>query len=385
MSDVIALAQERNQLFADLFEGRVPKRVPISINFLPIEFSIQYAGKDLVESQWDTTNIGEILDKTCRDFISDSLPVFAFRFPVVYKTLGAKNFVMGSNGFLQHPEAEGMLVEDYDDFIASPLNCIMEKILPRIYTELGKADTKGMALAKGFKAFYDEMGNVGDAYEKLIEKYGFASNVNTYSAFCEAPFDFVADQLRGFKGIVTDLRRVPEKVVAAAEAATPLMIKNGLPASKPQYGSTFIPLHMAPYLRDKDFERFYWPSFKKLIEGLAEAGQPAYLFVEHDWMRFLDYLYELPENTRMRFEFGDPKLVKEKLGKKHIISGFYPLSLLKTGTKQQCIDKAKELIDILAPDGRYFFDFDKIPITLDSVNAENTKAVLEYVATQTNY
>lgn len=385
MSDVFTLSQERNQLFSDLFEGRVPKRVPISINTFPIEFSIQYAGENLVDFQWDTTDIVKVLDKTCRDFISDSLPVYVIRFPVVYKTLGAKNFVMGSNGYLQHPEVEGMLVEDYNDFIASPLNCIMEKILPRIYTELVNPVTKGMALAKGFKAFYDEKANADNAYEKLIEKYGFASNVNTFSAFTEAPFDFVADQLRGFKGIVADLRRVPEKLEAAAEAVTPLMVKNGLPVKKSQYGSTFIPLHMAPYLREKDFERFYWPSFKKLIEGLAEAGQPAFLFVEHDWMRYLDYLYELPENTRMRFEFGDPKLVKEKLGKKHIISGFYPISLLKTGTKEQCIDKAKELIDILAPGGRFFFDFDKIPITLDSVNSDNTKAVLEYVATKANY
>jgi len=102
-------------------------------------------------------------------------------------------------------------------------------------------------------------------------------------------------------------------------------------------------------------------------------------------MRYIDYLAELPEGTIMLFEYGDPKLVKEKLGKKHIISGFYPVSLLKTGTKQQCIDKAKELIDVLAPGGGYYFGFDKVIITLDSANVENTKAVLDYVAENANY
>jgi hypothetical protein len=87
----------------------------------------------------------------------------------------------------------------------------------------------------------------------------------------------------------------------------------------------------------------------------------------------------------MRFEYGDPKLVKEKLGDKHIISGFYPVALLKTGTRQQCIDKAKEIIDILAPGGRYIFDFDKVPITLDSLNVENARAVLDYVAANAGY
>lgn len=385
MTDVQALTQERTQLWQDLLDGKIPKRVPVAMGF-PIEFAIQYAGKDMAEAQWDTSHLEDTFDRVCQDFYSDILPVNAFRFPSYYQILGARNFVMGSSGFIQHPEIEGMLQEDYDYFIAAPYDCIVEKILPRIYTKLDtEPHTKAIIMAKAFKAFYDEMNNALDVYGRLIEKYGYGQ-VNLFAGFTEAPLDFVADQLRGFKGISTDIRRIPDKVEAAAEAATPLMIKKGLPSVPPsRYQAVFIPLHMAPFMRNSDFERFYWPTFKKLVEALAEAGYPSNLFVEEDWMRFLDYLYELPEGTVMRFEYGDPKLVKEKLGDKHIISGFYPLSLLKSGTKQQCIDKAKELIDILAPGGRYFFDFDKAPVTLDSVNVENTLAVLDYVANNTNY
>jgi hypothetical protein len=292
---------------------------------------------------------------------------------------------MSSGGFLQHPEVEGMAIEEYDDFIANPYNCILEKILPRLYVNLDKdATTKAMTLAKAFKAFFDEVGHARMVSAKLIQKYGYAT-VNLTAGFCEAPFDFVADQLRGFKGISTDVRRVPDKVEAASEAALPLMLKAGIPPVPSKYGSTFIPLHMAPYLRTKDFEKLYWPTFKKLVEGLAEAGMPSFLFAEQDWMRYLDHLEELPENTRIMFEYGDPKLAKEKIGKKHIILGFYPISLIKTGTKQQCLDKAKELIDILAPGGKYIFSFDKSPVTVDSINVENYQAVLEYVALNANY
>src|SRR5690606_11325674 len=97
---------------------------------------------------------------------------------------------------------------------------------------------------------------------------------------------------------------------------------------------------------------------------------------EHDWMRYLDYLQELPAGTRFIFEFGDPQLVKDKLGKKFIILGFYPLILLKTGSKEQCIDKAKELLDILAPGGNYIFAFDKGAVSLDSINLDNYVAVM---------
>ncbi|CAB1239469.1 uroporphyrinogen decarboxylase family protein [Clostridium sp. MT-14] len=384
MADVKTLARERTQLFKDLFDGKIPKRVPISVNF-PLEFSIQYAGEDLAESQWDTSMLEGIFEKVCENFVSDILPVQALRFPLYYTILGARNFVMSSSGFLQHPEISGLEAEEYDEFIESPYNCIMEKILPRIYTELNTNPVqRSLVMAKAFKAFYDEVNNVTALYEKLIKKYGYSSAGNT-NGFVEAPFDFMSDQLRGFRGITGDIRRRADKVAAACEAVTPIMVKGGIPASPSKYGGTFIPLHMAPYIRTKDFEKLYWPSFKREVEELAAAGQPSLLFVENDWTRYVDYLYELPENTRMWFEYGDPKFIKEKLGKKHILTGFYPISILKTGTKQQCIDKAKELVDILAPGGKYMFGFDKAIITADSVKIENLQAVLEYVAENTDY
>lgn len=386
MTDVRVLAEERNRIFTDVYDGKIPKRVPLNVR-LTLEFAIQYAGKDLTKSQWDTPNaLLEVFEKVCQNFVTDVNPVVNKRFPSVYKLLGAKNWVMGSNGFIQHPEVEGLTQEEYDEFIASPYDCIMEKVLPRLYSELNSSSaTKAVVLAKAFKAYFDERNYMAMTIAKVNEKYGYSSAAGSVGS-CVAPLDFLADILRGFKGISLDIRRIPDKVEAAVAAVLPLMIKMGTPAMGPdKYASTNIPLHMAPFMREKDFARLYWPTLKKLVEALAEMGQPAQLFLEQDWMRFINYLEELPENTRMRFEYADPKVVKEKLGQKHILIGFYPLALLKTGTKQQCIDKAKELIDILAPGGRYLFDFDKIPLTADSVNIENLQAVLEYVAANANY
>jgi hypothetical protein len=388
MTDTKILGEERTQLFKDLYDGKIPQRVPINVNF-PIEFCIQYAGEDLAEAQWNTSTLEGIFEKVCEGFVSDIIPTKSVRFPSYYKILGARNFIMSSSGFLQHPEINGLEAEEYDEFIESPYNCIMEKILPRIYTELNTSSTtssteRSLVMAKAFKAFYDDFNYVAALCEKLTKKYGYSS-IGNNNGFVEAPFDFISDQLRGFKGITGDIRRRADKVAAACEAVTPILIKAGIPASPSKYRATFIPLHMAPYIRTKDFEKLYWPTFKKEIEEMAMKGQPSLLFVENDWTRYVDYLYELPENTRMWFEYGDPKFIKEKLGKKHILTGFYPISILKTGTKQQCIDKAKEFIDILAPGGKYMFGFDKEVITVDSVNVENLRAVLEYVAENANY
>lgn len=383
MSDVSALAQERSQLFRDLFAGKIPKRVPVYA-LITYEFAAAYAGVSLMEAQWNSALYEGIAEKICQHFVSDNMPVSNLRFPALYKQLGAKNWIMGSNGFLQHPEVEGLRIDEYDDFIASPYDTIVEKVLPRLYAELNaEPNRKAMVMAKAFKTYMDEFANVGMTSFKMTQKYGYTA-ANLFAGACEAPFDFVADQLRGFKNILTDVRRVPDKVEKACEAVTPLMVKMGAFKFPNELGATFIPLHMAPYMRSKDFERLYWPTFLKLVEDLKAAGQRSFIFCEQDWMRFIDYLQEMPAGTVMLFEYGDPKLAKEKLGK-HIISGFYPITLLKTATEKQCIDKAKELIDILAPGGGYCFSFDKGLISLDSVNVDNYKAVMKYVYENANY
>ena len=244
---------------------------------------------------------------------------------------------------------------------------------------------RSSVFAKALKAYYDAFGDMGKINAKMNSKYGFYSYPAGSVAKAIAPFDFIADQLRGFSNIALDIRRCPDKVAAACEAVAPVLIKKETPKNPSKYGLVNFPLHMGSYLRTKDFEKLYWPSFKYTVDELDKAGQRVGLFVEHDWMRYLDYLNEFPAGTIMRFEYGDPKLVKNKVGKKHIISGLYPLSLIKNGTKQQCIDKAKELLDILAPGGNYFFDFDKSPITLDSINLENYTAVLQYVLDNGKY
>ncbi|MTI57573.1 uroporphyrinogen decarboxylase family protein [Geosporobacter ferrireducens] len=385
MSGMKALQQERQQIFKDLYDSKIPKRVPINAN-LPLEFCIQYAGLPLAETQWTLNGIEEALDKACQMTSSDAYPSGFARFPAHLQILGAKGFVMGSNGFIQHPETVGMEVDEYDDFIKNPYDCIMEKVLPRLYSELNTDPvTRSLVFARAFKAFYDYVETYGKIDVKLIEKYGFYTVPMESSSWVTAPFDFIADFLRSFKGIAMDVKRCPEKITEACEAMLPIQIKRGIPPVPSKYGQTFIPLHMGTYLRNSDFEKLYWPTFSKMVHALAEAGQPCVIFCEHDWMRYLDYLYELPENTRLYFEHGDPKRVKDKLGKKHIISGFYPLTYLRTATKQQCIDKAKELIDILAPGGKYYFEFDKSPVTLDSINVENYAAVLQYVAENAKY
>ncbi|MDI3482060.1 MAG: hypothetical protein PWQ97_1715 [Tepidanaerobacteraceae bacterium] len=380
MTDVKALQQERISIFHDVYDNKIPKRVPVSIS-LPFEIIAQFGGLDLAETQWNPALIEGAADKICETVYSDTC-VFSgsMRFPSFYQLLKSQSFQMASNGFIQHPEVIGMLPEDYDYLIEHPYDCLLERVIPRQYKAFNLDDpiNTAITLAKSILAFNNEMQQCGMIMSKLIEKYGYYP-YPFFTGFTEAPFDFLADQLRSFKGISMDIRRMPEKVKEACDALYPIVLKMGMPPVVSNYAHVMLPLHMPTFMREKDFAELWWPSFKRLLDEYASMGIHCTIFCEHDWMRYLDYLYDLPTDTVLMFEYGDPKIIKEKLGKKHIITGLYPIMNLKTKTKQECVDEAKRYIDILAPGGKYIFGFDKQPLLLGDINIENLCAVAETV------
>ena len=377
------LKKERTLLYSDMYSGKTPKRMAVS-NSMQLEACATYAGVSIAEANWDPVKIEEVLDKVGGDFKGDTGAGVGRRYPFFYQILDAKPFVMSSTGHMQHPNVHGMEPEDYDALIKSPYDCIMERILPRLYRALDTTPEKKMlTLAKAFKANADDAATIGGISGKLSAKYGFAS---VPGGATTAPFDFLADFFRSFTGINGDLRRYPEKVIQACDALLPLLIKKGQLPGNPKFGAVSIPLHMGPFLQTKDFDKFYWPSLKKQVETLTEMGITVSLFVEDDYTRFIDHLQDLPENTILRFEYGDPKLFTEKLGKKFVISGFFPLSVIHEGTKQQCLDEVKKFLDIVMPRARKaYFTPDKGAMDTHGNFVENMKAVQEYVLEHAHY
>ncbi|MCR4431048.1 MAG: uroporphyrinogen decarboxylase [Tepidanaerobacteraceae bacterium] len=381
MTDVKALQQERIGIYHDIFDNKIPKRVPVDIR-LTFEVIAQLGDLNLLETQWNPALIEEAVDKACQILYSDICPfIGSFRYPSFYQLLKSQSFQMASNGFIQHPEVIGMLPEDYDYLIENPYDCLLERIIPRQYKAFNPNDPINMAISftKSLLAFNNDMQQAGAIIGKMVEKHGYYPGGLLAGGFTEAPFDFLADQLRSFKGISMDIRRMPEKVKEACDALYPLVLKRGMPATISNYATVFIPLHMAPFMREKDFATLWWPSFKRLVDEYASMGIHCTLFCEQDWTRYLDYLYDLPTDTVLWFEYGDPKVIKEKLGKKHIITGLYPVMNLKTKSKEECVAEAKRYVDILAPGGKYIFGFDKDPLLLSDINLENLCAVAETV------
>ena len=371
--------EERYQIKKDLMDNKIPERVFVNLS-LGIGVLADYAGLDRKEVLWHPELITDTVKEMCTKFTSDVQPWGGNVLqPSVYQAMGAINIQMGDSGFMQHPNTHALEAEDWDAFIEDPLACILERGFPRIYKSLDyKADPvrSQFTLAQMFMATADNgTASIPRAeIQKLREEYGWyqgylgnpAENCSGYTTF-----DLMTDQLRSFSRILTDLRRMPQKILDALEAFYPLSYKLSLPGKQSPYSSCGHALHMGTFMNMKDFEKFYWPYWKRENEDHAAAGIRTSAFCEDDWMRYLDFLQDLPAQSQLQFEYGDPKTVKERLGKRHILSGFFPITSLKSLKKEELIDKVREFLDIMMPGGNFEFKFDKSAILFADIDLDN--------------
>ena len=129
----------------------------------------------------------------------------------------------------------------------------------------------------------------------------------------------VADTLRGTRAIMLDMYRQPDKVEKAVERLTPICIKQAVRgAATSGIPTCFMPLHKGAdgFMSDAQFKRFYWPTLKAVILGLAEEGIVAFPFCEGSYNTRIEYLKELPKASSFwLFDRTDLVKVKEAIGR----------------------------------------------------------------------
>jgi uroporphyrinogen-III decarboxylase len=194
-----------------------------------------------------------------------------------------------------------------------------------------------------------------------------------------APFDIITDRLRGMRGAMLDMYRQPDNLIKASERVLPLMLASGISTAK-RTGSTrvFMPLHKGAegFMSLKQFETFYWPTFKGLLLGLIDAGITPCPFFEGDYTSRLEYLLELPRGKVVgHFDRTDIVKAKEILGNHMCIQGNVPSSLLQTGTPQDVRDYCKNLIDVVGKGGGFIM---APRSSIDEVKPENLKTMVDF-------
>lgn len=273
--------------------------------------------------------------------------------------------------------------KEYPEFIENPQKFITDKTIARKYPLLTKNSTEenitlfenAFDLLKEYNAFNAEV------QKGLRNRVGLPMLVR--GGFYVAP-DVILDYLRDFVGTSTDIRRYPEELYAACEGIHELVLTLLLESYNPPKEGyvVFSPLHLPTYLKPKDFERFYFPFLKRSVEELSiERGYTILFYMENFWEPYLDILQDLPDGAKVigLLEHGDLSLYKERLGKKMVVMGGMPIDLLARGTKQQCLDKAKECLDLYAPGGNYIFSLNMVLLRLQDAAPKNVIATFDYI------
>lgn len=383
------LYEQRLQRFDDVMCRKIPDRVPIIPNMNT--WMYQYAGVSVKKAFTEDSN--EIFRAT--KYLNDTIPLDGLvstsnTIPInlaakigdgIYTFSENGVQIKGSGGHLMEPQEYPLLAQDPMKFFANVL-------IPRKFEifQTNSIEKKVDIIKQAYADNIEYMKYNGGVNARIEKELGLPIIVRGTNFL--AP-DVVLDYLRDFVGISLDVRRHSNELLEACMSLYDYIIEMfDDTATPPNRKLLFSPLHLPTYLRPKDFQKLYLPFMKKYLEEMAvKRGYSCYFFMENDWVPYLELLQELPKDAKVvgLFEKGDLQKIKEKVGRQMVLMGGMPVELLALGTKDQVIDKCKEILDTLAPGGNYIFSTDKSMMTLSDGTPENMRAACEYMATCGNY
>jgi uroporphyrinogen-III decarboxylase len=193
-----------------------------------------------------------------------------------------------------------------------------------------------------------------------------------------APFDIIADFLRGTKGAILDMYRCPDKMMEAVDMLTALTIKRILSSVNATGGFTVsFPLHKGDdtFMSRKQFEKFYWPSLKKVVDACIAEGISVHLFAEGRYNDRLEYIGDFPKGwVTWQFDQTDMGNAKKAIGHTCCIVGNVPASIVITKTARDVKESCRKLIEACAPGGGYVLSGGAMAT---EATAENLRAFME--------
>jgi uroporphyrinogen-III decarboxylase len=363
------LLAERTKRIQDALHLKQPDRIPIQI-VMGYMIADMY-GVTHQEQHENPEKSLEITEKAALHFQPDSLLAF-FTSPGPSLALGDvmvryPGHSLDANGSFQFVEGEYMKEDEYDAFIDDPGDWAIRKYWPRVFPELeglSLLPPLGMAghgtyslfnlgvlrkppvvkalraLAKAVEADAEAEANIMRTMQRLAG-LGFAPPT-FIGCNVLAPFDFISDTLRGMRGSMMDMYRRPEKLLAAEEKILRFELEHAIAWCRATgIYAAGIALHRGSdgFMSLPQFERFYWPQYKALLEGLMAAGIRATVGYEGTWDQRLHYLTELPKGMHAGwFDRTDIFKAKEIVGDTMCICGGMPNSLLQGGTAEEVRD-----------------------------------------------
>lgn len=379
------LTQERIQLFRDAANFKKTKRIPhLSA---AVTWKVFDADKSLSEA---LTNYST-MEQCVRQFL-DNYKVDACLDIGIRNQFGVTE-AFGSNGYYYYTdEAVGIhdhafcTVETLGDYLENPDKYIWEKVLPEKFGE--DWDKKDLSVwKKAFKAYMD--------YTKFIirmggvcKEYGIPSMApnNPMKGQIQFGIEELEANLLGIKQLSVSLRRNASEIEAFCRKWDEEHINPIIEKVKNSKGQNFkycfdASLMMLAHniMGPKQFETFYWPSLKKLLDAYEEKGMNVRVFTEGSILRYADYFKDYKKGTlTFHIEQDDPFEVRKALPNVAIMGGM-TTDMLSNSTAEECVEYTKKLCDELGKDGGFILSENKMLSFKNDAKSENMKAVCEFL------
>lgn len=399
--------QERAGRLATAIRGGKPDRIPtvLSATFYPVF----HAGITPETAMNDATKLAAAFEQTVTDLEPDGQQTTASLLPSakMLDMLDYKLYAWPGDGAspttgYQALEDDYMGTDDYGHFIQDPTDFWLREYIPEIVGELDGfrqlpkftdlveiPNIHLMAMMFGLPEVQESLETLMEAgeealrWQEIVE--GRAQNIieqgypRSFGGFSKAPYDVIADTLRGTQGASMDLKRKPEELLEATESLIPKMIDMGIRSA---HGAgnplVFMPLHKGAdgFMSEDEFEEFYWGPLREVMDGLTDAGLVPWMFAEGGYNNRLDAIADQPEgNIVWQFDRTDMVEAKKTLEGEAAIAGNVHSSLLNTETPEDVTAYCEELIDDVGPDG-----FILAPgVALDEAEPENVTAMIDSV------
>ncbi len=383
---------------------KIPDRVPVvlSIGFFPA----YYSGLTPKEVMYDYDKLYASWKRFVLDFQPDAhIGCFVPGPGKIFDILDYRLYAWPGHGTspehsYQCIEKEYMKKDEYDAFIEDPSGFFRTVYLPRIFGALEPLKnlspltnileivfTGGSILPYGLPDVQEaykkllqagsealKWGGVLGAFDKEMAELGYP---NFFGGATKAPFDTIGDTLRGTRGIMMDIHRQPEKLLEALDKITPLMVKLGVGGAKMSGNPLiFIPLHKGAdaFLSDKQYRKFYWPSFKNTLLGLIEEGCVPFPYAEGSYNTRLNVIKDLPKGKVLwGLDLTDMTAAKEVLGDYACIAGNVPITLLNVGASEQVKFYTQALIDSVSHGGGFIMMNGTV---IEEAKPENVKTMI---------
>lgn len=388
--DMESLYAQRLNRYVTAMRNEKPDCIPIRP--FVAEFTATYAGYTCQEVAHDYEKAFAAARKCAADFDWDAVVGnMVYVWTGLTQAIGLRYYgipgidVPPDTGFQYREPPEGqefMKADEYDQLIDDPTGFLYNVWLPRVSGEVvapgqpasyrnNLAFVKGgMAMLKYFMAF-------GTQNALLRSESG---TVSAISGILKAPFDIIADKLRGYLGLTMDMFERPEKVLAACEALMPHLLHVALSGADPNKNvpvGYWMHRGCVPFVNMKQFHSHYWPTIRPIIEELWAHGHQTLFYAEGNWDAHLDSFAELPDRSIVyHVDQGDIFKVHKKLGHKFCLSGGIPNFLLAFRPPGEVRAHCKKVIDGVAKDGGYIMDASAI--MQNEIKVENIKAMTEF-------